>query len=128
MNMTLQDAADAFYEAGNKMFSGDLTAFEAIWSDSDDISHLGPTGNISIGRAAVMDEFAKEAGMRFEGTLRADDRRYIETADMGYMVCVEKTRGMTEAGQAITIDIRATTIFRKESGQWRVVYHHTDRF
>jgi ketosteroid isomerase-like protein len=47
---------------------------------------------------------------------------------MGYMVCVERTRGMTKAGEAITADIRATTIFRKEAGHWRVVHHHTDRF
>ncbi|WP_411871084.1 nuclear transport factor 2 family protein [Vulcanococcus limneticus] len=24
--------------------------------------------------------------------------------------------------------MRATTIFRKEAGEWRVVHHHTDRF
>ena len=35
---------------------------------------------------------------------------------------------MTKAGEAIKSDIRATTIFRKELGQWRVVHHHTDRF
>jgi ketosteroid isomerase-like protein len=47
---------------------------------------------------------------------------------MGYMTCMERTNGMTKAGQAITLDIRATTIFRKEAGEWRVVHHHTDRF
>jgi ketosteroid isomerase-like protein len=47
---------------------------------------------------------------------------------MGFMVCVERTSGMTKAGEEITVDIRSTTIFRKESGHWRVVHHHTDRF
>jgi ketosteroid isomerase-like protein len=35
---------------------------------------------------------------------------------------------LCQAGEAIRKDIRATTIFRKEAGEWRVVHHHTDRF
>ena len=128
MAATLIDAADAFYTAGNQMLAGDLSGFEAIWSEADDISHLGPTGAICIGRSAVMEEFAKEATMGFEGTLVADDRRFVESPEMGLMVCVERTSGMTKAGESITVDIRATTIFRKEAGQWRVLHHHTDRF
>lgn len=128
MASTLADAADAFYAAGNQMLAGDVSGFAAIWSEADDISHLGPTGVLCFGRAAVMEEFAKEAAMGFAGTLVADDRRYVEGAEMGYMVCMERTNGMTKAGEMITVDIRATTIFRKESGQWRVVHHHTDRF
>ena len=128
MPATLTDAADAFYAAGNQRLAGDLSGFEAIWSEADDISHLGPTGNLTTGRSAVMEEFAKEAAMGFEGTLRAEDRQFVESPEMGYLICVERTRGMTKAGESITVDIRATTIFRNEAGDWRVVHHHTDRF
>jgi ketosteroid isomerase-like protein len=128
MTTSLHDAADAFYAAGNQLLAGDPSAFEAIWSEADDISHLGPLGAICTGRAAVMAEFANESAMGFEGTLVADERRFVETPEMGYLVCVERTRGMTKAGEPITVDIRASTIFRKEAGQWRVVHHHTDRF
>lgn len=128
MSSTLQDAADAFYAAGNQLLAGDSSAFEAIWSEADDISHLGPIGAIHTGRKAVMEEFDRESAMGFEGALVADDRQFVESTEMGYMVCIERTSGMTKAGEAIAIDIRATTIFRKEAGQWRVVHHHTDRF
>ncbi|MCX5968484.1 MAG: nuclear transport factor 2 family protein [Cyanobacteria bacterium] len=128
MPTTLEAAADAFYAAGNRLLAGDASAFSAIWSDADDISHLGPMGVICTGRGAVMEEFTKESAMGFEGNLVADERRFVETPEMGYLVCVERTRGMTKAGEVITADIRATTIFRKEAGQWRVVHHHTDRF
>jgi ketosteroid isomerase-like protein len=47
---------------------------------------------------------------------------------MGYLVCMERTSGMSQAGETIQTDIRSTTIFRKEDGQWRAVHHHTDRF
>jgi ketosteroid isomerase-like protein len=128
MPTTLEDAADTFYAAGNRLLTGDASAFDAIWSEADDISHLGPTGAIRIGRAAVMEQFAREAAMGFQGTLRADDRHYVETAEMGWLVCVERTSGMTQAGEVIAVDIRSTTIFRKEDGHWRAVHHHTDRF
>ena len=128
MPTTLDQAADAFYAAGNRLLAGDEFAYAAIWSEADDISHLGPMGEICTGRAAVMAEFAKESAMGFEGTLVADERRFVETSEIGYMVCVERTRSMTKAGETITTDIRATTIFRKEAGHWRVVHHHTDRF
>lgn len=128
MPTTLSDAADAFYAAGNKLLRGDPAEFEALWSEADDISHLGPMGQICTGRAAVMAELAKESVMGFEGTLVADERRFVETPEMGLFVCIERTRGMSKAGEAIATDIRASTIFRKEGGQWRVLHHHTDRF
>jgi ketosteroid isomerase-like protein len=28
----------------------------------------------------------------------------------------------------LKLDIRSTTVFRKENGHWRAVHHHTDRF
>ena len=44
MASTLPDAADAFYSAGNQMLAGDRSGFEAICSEADHISHLGPIG------------------------------------------------------------------------------------
>ena len=128
MATTLSEAAELFYAAGNKMLAGDCAPYAEIWSEGDDISHLGPTGNLCTGRKAVFEQFTRESAMGFDGTLVADDRRFVESSDMGYMVCMERTSGMTQAGEALRIDIRATTIFRKESGHWRVVHHHTDRF
>jgi ketosteroid isomerase-like protein len=66
--------------------------------------------------------------MGFRGTLVADDRRFLESTEMGYLVCMERTSGKTQAGEAPRSDIRATRIFGKENGHWRAVHHHTDRF
>jgi len=128
MPTTLAAAADAFYAAGNRLLAGDPDAFAAIWSERDDISHLGPTGAICLGRRAVMEQFARESAMGFRGSLVADQRHIVEIGELGYLVCIERTSGMTQAGEAIQSDIRATTIFCKESGEWRALHHHTDRF
>ena len=128
MPSTLPEAADAFYAAGNQLLAGDPDAFGAIWSESDDISHFGPTGAVCTGRAAVLAQFARESAMGFRGSLVAEERRFVEGAEMGVLMCIERTSGMTQAGEAIQSDIRATTIFRKEDGEWRAIHHHTDRF
>jgi ketosteroid isomerase-like protein len=128
MPATLEEAADAFYAAGNRLLAGDPFAFSEIWSDADDISHWGPTGALCSGRQAVMEEFAKEATMGFAGTLVADDRRYVESPEMGLLLCIERTSGMTREGVSLKLDIRSTTVFREEMGHWRAVHHHTDRF
>jgi len=128
VSITLEEAADAFYAAGNRLLAGDATAFESIWSEADDISHLGPTGVVCVGRQAVMEEFAKESAMGFAGTLVADDRRTVDMGEVGLLVCTERTSGMTREGEALQLDIRSTTVFRREQGQWKVVHHHTDRF
>jgi ketosteroid isomerase-like protein len=33
---------------------------------------------------------------------------------------------MTAAGKPVEVSHRATNIFRREEGQWRLIHHHTD--
>ncbi|MCS5693312.1 nuclear transport factor 2 family protein [Cyanobium sp. FGCU-6] len=51
-----------------------------------------------------------------------------DAADAFYAAGNRMLAGDPSGFEAITTDIRATTIFRREAGQWRVVHHHTDRF
>ena len=110
------------------MFKGDISGLESIWSAADDITDMGPTGAIHRGRLAVIEEFAKESAMGFGGSLVAVDRHIVETPEMGYVVCREQGATAPIKGEAIDVDIRSTTIFRREAGHWQVVHHHTDRF
>ena len=127
MTTSLKDAIDAFLAAGNQNLRGDPSAIKAIWSEADDITDMGPTGTFNRGRKAVMDQFITESVMGFDGTVVMVDRTIVETADMGFLVCREQAPGATLNGQPIALDMRSTTIFRRENGHWRVVHHHTDR-
>ena len=66
---TLEEAADAVDAAAKPMLAGDLTAFEAIGSEANDITDPGPTGVIHAGREAVIEAFTRESSMGFRGTL-----------------------------------------------------------
>ena len=125
MTSSLQEAVDGFYAACNQLLSGDPSRMPEIWSDSDDITHLGPTGEIHRGRQAVMAQMARESA-QFKGSYAALDPHIVATADMAYVVCTERSEGMDLNGQQITVNVCATTIFRKQEGHWFVVHNHTD--
>jgi len=46
--------------------------------------------------------------------------------DLGYSVCVEHGQTRGPEGTLIHFDERATNIFRRENGKWKMVHHHSD--
>ena len=52
--------------------------------------------------------------------------RYSAT-DLGYVVQIERTQARLAGNDTITsISLRATIIFRREEGTWRIVHRHAD--
>ena len=43
-----------------------------------------------------------------------------------HALCVEHGENMSADGKPIPVDHRATNIFRREAGKWKLVHHHTD--
>jgi len=122
----LRVANDQFYAALNAMFVGNLAPMNAIWSHRSDVTDMGPFGGRLTGWEAVGEEFKKEAGMKLGGRVVCTDLIVQVGADMGYTVCVEEGQNMSAEGKPVTVSHRATNVFRKESGQWKLVHHHTD--
>jgi signal transduction histidine kinase/ketosteroid isomerase-like protein len=98
----------------------------AIWSHSADVSNQGPFGDRMDGWDAVGAQFRKEAGMKLSGRVTCRNQIVRVGRDLGYTVCVEQGENMTAAGKRVNVSHRATNVFRLESGQWRLVHHHTD--
>jgi ketosteroid isomerase-like protein len=122
----LRDASDQFYAALNAMFTGELAPMNAIWSHRGDVTDMGPFGGRLTGWKAVGGEFKKEAGMKLGGRVVCTDVIVQVGTDMGYTVCVERGENMSAEGKPVTVSHRATNVFRKEGGQWKMVHHHTD--
>jgi ketosteroid isomerase-like protein len=56
----------------------------------------------------------------------SDLDQFIQVAgDAAYELGVEHGQ-FTLAGQPVTGDCRVTNIYRRESGAWKIVHHHTD--
>lgn len=122
----LRTANDQFYAALNAMFTGDLAPMNAIWSHRSDVTDMGPFGGRLTGWKAVGGEFKKEAGMKLGGRVVCTDLIVQAGADMGYTVCVERGENMSADGKPVMVSHRATNVFRREKGQWKLVHHHTD--
>ena len=128
MHPTLRDAHDAFYAALNTMLAGDSAPIEALWSDRDDVTNLGPFVERSVGAEAVRAQFRAEAALGLGGEVVVTDLHVVEAGDMGYTTGVENGTGHTGPdGRPLTLRHRVTNVFRREAGGWRLVHHHTDR-
>jgi len=122
----LRAANDQFYAALNAMFTGDLAPMNAIWSHRNDVTDMGPFGGRLVGWEAVGEEFKKEAGLKLGGHVVYKELLVEVGTDMGYAVCVEEGENMSADGKPVVVSHRATSIFRLENGQWKLVHHHTD--
>ncbi len=122
----LRAANDQFYAALNAMFTGDLAPMNAIWAHRDEITDMGPFGGRLTGWKAVGEEFKKEAAMKIGGHVSYKDLVVQVGGDMGYTVCIEQGENMSTDGKPVKVSHRATNIFRRINGQWKMVHHHTD--
>lgn len=119
-------ASDAFYSALNKMFTGDIASMEAVWSHESDVSQLGPFGGRINGWDAVGKEWTHEASLKLGGKVSAENIQVVAGVCMGYTVTEEVGQDMSADGKPVEVRFRATNVFRKERGGWKMVHHHTD--
>jgi ketosteroid isomerase-like protein len=122
----LRAANDSLYAALNAMFTGNLEPMNAIWSHADYITNMGPFGGRLTGWEAVGAEFKKEAAMKLGGKIVCKDLHVFAGTDTGYTVCIEEGENMSAEGKPVTVSHRATNVFHRENGQWKLVHHHTD--
>ena len=118
-------AVAKFHEALNKLFTGDAAPMKAIWSHADDVTYMGPTGTKQVGWSQVEPHWDKQAAKKLGGKVDAVDVHVTASPQLGVAVYYEKGENIID-GQVQPVSIRATTTFRNENGQWKVIGHHTD--
>ena len=120
-------AANAgFYAALNRMFAGDLTAMKVVWSHADDVTYMGPTGEYEHGWSTVLKDWEGQAAMKLGGRVEPGDVRALVGRDVAVVTDYEMGENTNAQGKVERLKLRATNIYRKEGGQWKMVGHHTD--
>lgn len=105
--------------------SGDATARRALWSQTEPVTLFGAMRS-AVGRAEVEDVFGF-LERRFSES-RSYDFEIVAAdvvGDLAYTVGYEHSQVVVE-GQLHTYTLRATQIYRRESGEWKVVHRHGD--
>lgn len=107
------------------MHNGDLTPRRAIWSHRDPVTVLGAwksaTGPEEMGDLfdGMEDIFSDCTSFGFE-IVAAD-----VIGDMAYTVGYEHTQASVN-GEPRKYSLRATQIYRREDGEWKVAHRHAD--
>lgn len=101
--------------------------FKALWSKADDVTICGGFGNIESGWANVAKRLDWASSKFSEGTRSNEKVSSMVSDDFAHLVQKEFIRfRVPEGTEWSSIEFRATMVFRREAGQWRVVHRHAD--
>lgn len=113
------------YEAELALHNGDAGPRRAIWSSKEPVSVLGAWRN-AFGQQELDDlftslarQFSNCTSYRFE--LLACD----VVGDIAYTAGLEHTSASVD-GEPRSYTLRATQIYRREDGHWKVAHRHGD--
>lgn len=115
-----------FYRSLNALFTGDAQPMSRVWSHADDVTYMGPSGGFQIGWEQVRNEWETQAARKLGGEVSPHDVQVTVSGDVAIVHCYELGQNHDGQGQIVRVSIRATNLFRKENGQWKMIGHHTD--
>ena len=118
-------ASNQFYTALNQLFTGDMAPMEALWSHRKDVTYMGPDGRFLVGWDAVRKDWASQAAMKMGGSIKPAQVKITAGNDLATVSNME-VGSVAIQGKKKAISLRATSIYRKENGQWKMIGHHTD--
>lgn len=115
-----------FYVALNTMFRGDIAPMKQVWSHAEDITYMGPMGGFEVGWPKVLASWEQQAKMNLGGKVSAERIRVIVGEHIAVAYNYERGENIGTNGRSQVVSIRATNLFRKERGAWKMIGHHTD--
>jgi len=118
--------AEQFYSALNAMFTGNLEPMKEVWSHADDVTYLGPDGSFRIGWTKVLKDWEMQAALKLGGEVSPKDMQVTVGRDLAVVSNYELGENIGPNGEPRYVEIRATNLFRKENGKWKMIGHHTD--
>jgi ketosteroid isomerase-like protein len=122
----VRQASERFYEALNRLFVGDAGPVLDVWSHAPDVVQLGPFGGRRTGWDQVRDEFEKTARQTSGGRIEAVGLEVHTVGDLAYTTSRVVGENVDRQGRHIPVDHRETCIYRREDGEWKMIYHHAD--
>ena len=126
---TFEAAVEAGRSALGSMAKGDSGPSTALWSRHDDVVLANPLGPPIVGFSLVAAETARVAAMFVGGeSLEFDEIVRWASEDLGYVVAIEHARVQrVGSDELVPLDLRVTTVFRREDDGWHLCLRHADR-
>ena len=121
----VRKASEQFYAAVNRMVNEDAGPLAHIWSHSAAVTTMHPIGGREVGWDKGRDAWEQVAKLASDGQVKLGDQLIQVVGDMAYELGTEQGQAKL-GGQQVSIEHRVTNIYRRESGAWKIVHHHTD--
>ena len=111
------------------MAKGDAGPSTALWSRRDDAVLANPLGPPIVGFELIAAETERVASLFVGGEPPMIEEVARWTSDdLGYVVAIEHSQAQrADSNELVSIDLRVTTIFRREGDGWRLCVRHADR-
>jgi ketosteroid isomerase-like protein len=123
----VRQATAQFYVALNALFTGDVMPMTAVWSHADDVTYMGPDGGFQVGWKRVLANWQLQAAKKLGGSVKSAGMRVTVGRDLAITQNFEEGENTNaDNGRPQKVSIRATNVFRKENGKWKMISHHTD--
>ena len=120
-------AVDAYRQALSAFVKGDARPVLEHFSRRDDVTLANPLGPPRLGRADVEQAIEAAAANFEDGSLRFKDLSRYATADLGYLVSLERAEvRLAGSDETVPSTLRVTMIFRREEDTWKVAHRHAD--
>lgn len=125
----LSEFIELDHVASRAFINGDPEPKKALFSRGDDVTLANPLGPPALGWPAVSARLEQAAAsLKSASTAKFERVSLVETPELAYTVELERYPDQIIAGSAEphAIDLRVTTVFRREDGEWRIAHRHAD--
>ena len=117
-----------YRRAGLEITRGNPEVYKSLWSRRDDVTLANPFGPPVRGWQEVSDRLDLAASKYEDGRdFESENVATVIGAELAYTVEVERFRTRVGGSDELTqVGVRATTVFRREDGEWKVTHRHGD--
>jgi len=113
------------HEALTQQGGGHSAPFLSLWSHTPDVTVMAAVGGYQTGFEAVSDLLSNVSKSLNWETLNAENLATGVSGDLAFTVELEHmTR--TVDGEAQEMTVRATQVYRRADGEWKVIHRHGD--
>jgi ketosteroid isomerase-like protein len=119
---------DEYRRAGLEITRGNAEVYRALWSRREDVTLANPFGPPVRGWEEVSARLELAASHYHDGQdFESENIATVLTPELAYTVEVERFQTRVGGSDELTpVAIRATTVFRREDGAWKVTHRHGD--
>jgi ketosteroid isomerase-like protein len=121
----LEEFIGRCHEAISQQSQGHPEPFLELWSRADDVSIMAAIGAYQVGFEEVSELLTAASKTQSFDSWSAENLVTTIGDDLAFSVELEHY-GRQEDGREEEMTLRATQIYRREDGEWKVIHRHGD--